>query len=27
QELMTAIRENIKNRTFDDFHDKYVDKL
>ena len=27
QELMTAIRENIKNGTFDDFHDKYVDKL
>ena len=27
QELMTSIRKNIKNRTFDDFHDKYVDKL
>jgi len=27
QELMSGIRENIKNGTFDDFHDKYVDKL
>ena len=27
QELMTAIRKNIESRTFDDFHDKYVDKL
>ena len=27
QELMSAIRENIKNGSFDDFHDKYVDKL
>ncbi len=27
QELMSAIRENIKNGTFDEFHDKYVDKL
>ena len=27
QELMEAIRNNIKNGTFDDFHDKYVDKL
>ncbi len=27
QELMTAIRKNIENTTFDDFHDKYVDKL
>ncbi len=27
QELMSAIRENIKNCTFDEFHDKYVDKL
>ena len=27
QELMSAIRKNIENRTFDDFHDKYVDKL
>jgi queuine tRNA-ribosyltransferase len=27
QELMTAIRKNIKKGTFDDFHDKYVDKL
>ena len=27
QELMSAIRENIKNRTFDDFHNKYIDKL
>ena len=27
QELMIKIRENIKNGTFDDFHDKYIDKL
>ena len=27
QELMAAIRENIKNNTFDQFHDKYIDKL
>ncbi len=27
QELMSAIRKNIKNNTFDDFHDKYIDKL
>ena len=27
QELMTAIRENIKNGTFNNFHDKYIDKL
>ena len=27
QELMKTIRENIKNGTFDDFHDRYVDKL
>ena len=27
QELMFAIRENIKNGTFDKFHDKYIDKL
>ena len=27
QELMTAIRENINNGTFDQFHDKYIDKL
>ncbi len=27
QELMSAIRENIKNGTFDEFHDKYIDKL
>ena len=27
QELMSAIRENIKNNTFDDFHDKYINKL
>jgi len=27
QELMTAIRKNISNSTFDEFHDKYVDKL
>ena len=27
QELMSAIRDNIKNGTFDKFHDKYIDKL
>ena len=27
QELMKAVRENIQNDTFDDFHDKYIDKL
>ncbi len=27
QELMTAIRKNIDNGTFDDFHDKYINKL
>ena len=27
QELMRAIRENIKKGTFDEFHDKYIDKL
>ena len=27
QELMKSIRENIQNDTFDDFHDKYIDKL
>ena len=27
QELMLAIRTNIENGTFDDFHDKYIDKL
>tara|TARA_A100000164_G_scaffold295579_1_gene269561 strand:- start:342 stop:1256 length:915 start_codon:yes stop_codon:yes gene_type:complete len=27
QELMSAIRENINNGTFDEFHDKYIDKL
>ena len=27
QELMTAIRENINNGTFDRFHDQYIDKL
>ena len=27
QELMSAIRINIKNSTFDEFHDKYIDKL
>ncbi len=27
QELMESIRVNIKNGTFDDFHDRYVDKL
>ncbi len=27
QELMSEIRKNIKNNTFDEFHDKYIDKL
>jgi queuine tRNA-ribosyltransferase len=27
QELMAAIRKNIMNNTFDEFHDKYIDKL
>ena len=27
QELMSAIRKNINNGTFDEFHDKYIDKL
>ena len=27
QELMSSIRENINEGTFDDFHDKYVNKL
>ncbi len=27
QELMRAIRKNIKNGTFDEFHNKYIDKL
>jgi queuine tRNA-ribosyltransferase len=27
QELMSAIRENIKKGTFDKFHDEYIDKL
>ena len=27
QELMTAIRKNIKNGTFQQFHDKYFNKL
>ncbi len=27
QELMAAIRTNIKNGTFDDFHNKYINKL
>ncbi len=27
QELMSAIRKNIKQGTFDEFHDKYIDKL
>ena len=27
QELMSAIRKNIKNGTFNNFHDKYIDKL
>ena len=27
QELMSLIRENIQHGTFDEFHDKYIDKL
>ena len=27
QELMSAIRNNIKKGTFDKFHDEYIDKL
>ena len=27
QELMTVIRKNIKNGTFSNFHDEYIDKL
>ena len=27
QELMTSIRNNIKNGTFEQFYDKYIDKL
>ena len=27
QELMNSIRTHIKNGTFDDFHDRYIDKL
>jgi queuine tRNA-ribosyltransferase len=27
QELMTSIRKNISDGTFDEFHDKYIDKL
>merc|ERR1711991_260705 len=27
QELMRAIRKNIMNNTFDEFHDKYINKL
>ena len=27
QELMSVIRKNIMNNTFDEFHDKYIDKL
>ena len=27
QELMLAVRKNINNGTFDEFHDKYIDKL
>ena len=27
QELMSSIRQNIKNGTFDEFHNKYIDKL
>ena len=27
QELMNAIRENIEKGTYDEFHDKYINKL
>ena len=27
QELMSEIKKNIMNNTFDEFHDKYIDKL
>ena len=27
QELMSSIRKNINNGTFDEFHNKYIDKL
>ena len=27
QELMSEIRKNIENGTFDTFHDKYIEKL
>ena len=27
QELMSKIRENIKNKTFDQFHDKYINAI
>jgi len=27
QELMASIRKNINEGTFDQFHDKYIDKL
>jgi queuine tRNA-ribosyltransferase len=27
QELMSAIRENVRNGTFDKFHDEFIDKL
>ena len=27
QELMSLIRKNINDGTFDQFHDKYIDKL
>ena len=27
QELMSVIRKNISEGTFDQFHDKYIDKL
>ena len=27
QELMSTIRMKISNGTFDEFHDKYIDKL
>ena len=27
QELMSEIRKNIKNNTFEEFHNKYINKL
>ena len=27
QELMSAIRKNIKKGTFNEFHDQFIDKL